>query len=254
MRVLIVEDETTAFENLSQMLSAADPTLEIVGNTEGVQQTVRWLRSNPQPDLIFMDIHLSDGSAFTIFEMMEVEIPIIFTTAYDQYAIDAFRVNSIDYLLKPVKQDRLESALTKLRKLSKSDLEQYIGQMAKLRPARKYSDKLLITYRDKLIPVSIDDIACFYTTKGATQIFMRDGSTYSYSKTLEQIITTLDPALFIRANRQFILSRASIHEIAVWFDSRLRVSIDVTVPEQIFVSKNKASEFKAWIVSNKNEE
>ena len=254
MRVLIVEDETTAFENLSQMLSVADPTLEVVGNTEGVQQTVRWLGSNPKPDLIFMDIHLSDGSAFSIFEMMEVEIPIIFTTAYDQYAIDAFRVNSIDYLLKPVKQERLESALAKLRKLSKSDLTQYIEQMAKLRPERKYSDKLLIAYRDKLIPVSIDDVACFYTTNGSTQVFMRDGTTYPYSKTLEQIINTLDPDHFIRANRQFILSRSSISEIAIWFDSRLRISIDTPVPEQIFVSKNKASEFKSWIVSNNNEE
>ena len=232
------------------MLSVADPTLEIVGNTEGVQQTVRWLRSNPQPDLIFMDIHLSDGSAFTIFEMMEVEIPIIFTTAYDQYAIDAFRVNSIDYLLKPVKQDRLESALAKLRKLSKSDLAQYIEQIAKLHPERKYSDKLLIAYRDKLIPVSVDEIACFYTTNSVTQIFLRDGTTYPYPKTLEQIISSLDPTRFIRANRQFILSRLSIREIGVWFDSRLRISIDTPVPEQIFVSKNKASEFKAWIVSN----
>ena len=253
MRVLIVEDETTAFENLSQMLSAADPTLEIVGNTEGVQQTVRWLRSNPQPDLIFMDIHLSDGSAFTIFEMMEVEIPIIFTTAYDQYAIDAFRVNSIDYLLKPVKQERLESALTKLRKLSKSDLEQYIGQMAKLRPVKKYSEKILIAAKDKLIPIKISDISCFYFSEGETTIYMRDGRTLSYAKSLEQIINRLDPKLFMRANRQYIVARDSVTDITMWFDNRLRISLDVQIPEQIYISKNKASEFKRWIIAEDNE-
>ena len=253
MRVLIVEDETTAFENLSQMLSVADPTLEIVGNTEGVQQTVRWLRSNPQPDIIFMDIHLSDGSAFTIFEMMEVEIPIIFTTAYDQYAIDAFRVNSIDYLLKPVKQERLESALTKLRKLSKSDLEQYIRQMAKLRPVKKYSEKILIAKKDKLIPIKISDISCFYFSEGETTIYMRDGRTLPYAKSLEQIINRLDPKLFMRANRQYIVARDSVTDITMWFDNRLRISLDVQIPEQIYISKNKASEFKRWIIAEDNE-
>ena len=253
MRVLIVEDETTAFENLSQMLSVADPTLEIVGNTEGVQQTVRWLRSNPQPDIIFMDIHLSDGSAFTIFEMMEVEMPIIFTTAYDQYAIDAFRVNSIDYLLKPVKQERLESALTKLRKLSKSDLEQYIGQMAKLRPVKKYSEKILIAVKDKLIPIKISDISCFYFSEGETTIYMRDGRTLPYAKSLEQIINRLDPKLFMRANRQYIVARDSVTDITMWFDNRLRISLDVQIPEQIYISKNKASEFKRWIIAEDNE-
>lgn len=253
MRVLIVEDETTAFENLSQMLSVADPTLEIVGNTEGVQQTVRWLRSNPQPDLIFMDIHLSDGSAFSIFEMMEIDVPIIFTTAYDQYAIDAFRVNSIDYLLKPVKQERLESALTKLRKLSKSDLEQYIRQMAKLRPAKRYCEKMLIAAKDKLIPITIRDISCVYSSEGETMIYMRDGRTIPYTKTLEQIINRLDPKLFMRANRQYIVARDSVTDITMWFDNRLRISLDVQIPEQIYISKNKASEFKRWIIAEDNE-
>ena len=253
MRVLIVEDETTAFENLSQMLSVADPTLEIVGNTEGVQQTVRWLGSNPKPDLIFMDIHLSDGSAFSIFEMMEIDVPIIFTTAYDQYAIDAFRVNSIDYLLKPVKQERLESALAKLRKLSKNDLTHYIEQMAKLRPAKKYSEKILMAVKDKLIPITIRDISCVYSSEGETMIYMRDGRTMPYTKTLDQIINTLDPKLFMRANRQYIIARDSVTDITMWFDKRLRISLDVQIPEQIYISKNKASEFKRWIIAEDNE-
>lgn len=253
MRVLIVEDETAAYENLSQMLTLIDPTINIVANTESVRQTVRWLESNTKPDIIFMDIHLSDGSAFTIFEMIEVDIPIIFTTAYDQYAIDAFRVNSVDYLLKPIKQERLMDALTKFRKLSHADLKLYLEHITRLRPVRKYKDKILLPIKDKLIPISLSNVVCFYKTDKNTQIFMRDGSTYQYTKTLEHIISGLNPAKFIRANKQYIISRDSVTDITIWFDNRLRVSLDIPTPEHIYISKNKASEFKEWITNEDNE-
>lgn len=193
MRILIVEDETAAYENLADMLVTIDPTLEIMGNTESVQQTVRWLQANPRPDLIFMDIHLSDGSAFAIFDQIEVEAPIIFTTAYDQYAIDAFK--------------------------------------------------------DKLLPISLKDVSCFYTADKNTYVYLKSGNSYPYAKTLEQIISSLSPADFIRANKQFIISRDSVKDITIWFDSRLLVTLDIEVPERIYISKNKASEFKSWIVS-----
>ena len=194
MRILIVEDETAAYENLADMLVTIDPTIEIMGNTESVRQTVRWLQANPRPDLIFMDIHLSDGSAFAIFDQIEVEVPIIFTTAYDQYAIDAFKVNSIDYILKPIKPEELKRALDKFSRWNHQDIIHYLSQ-------------------------------------------------------LEQIISSLSPADFIRANKQFIISRDSVKDITIWFDSRLLVTLDIEVPERIYISKNKASEFKSWIVS-----
>lgn len=253
MRALIVEDETAAYENLAQMLTSIDPAIEIAGNTESVRQTVRWLENNTKPDIIFMDIHLSDGSAFTIFEMMEVATPIIFTTAYDQYAIDAFRVNSVDYLLKPVKQERLESALRKFKRLSHTELTQYLEQITRLRSARRYKDKMLLPVKDKLIPINIKDVACFYTSDRMTYIYMRDGNRYPYSKTLEHIITMLDPTQFMRVNRQYIISSNSVTDITIWFDNRLRISLDVNTPEHIYISKNKASEFKEWITDRSNQ-
>lgn len=249
MKILIVEDETAAYENLADMLIRTDPAIEIAGNTESIRQTVRWLQANPKPDLIFMDIHLSDGSAFSIFDEMPVETPIIFTTAYDQYALDAFKVNSIDYLLKPVKPDELKRALDKFGKWSRQDIMRYLSQLTQLSAAPKYKDRLLIPYKDKLMPVSLTDISCFYTSDKSTYIYLKSGHSYIYSKTLEQIAISLNPADFIRANKQFILSRDSVKDITIWFDSRLLVTIDVEVPERIYISKNKASEFKNWIVS-----
>ena len=178
MKVLIIEDETTASENLMAMLKEIDPSIEVLHVLESVQQTVRWLSTNPAPDLMFMDIHLSDGSAFTLFDQMDVQTPIVFTTAYDQYALDAFAVNSIDYLLKPIKTSELTRALEKFKKWGKADVIAYLEQMMKLRPGAKesheYKQSLLIPYRDKLLPVNTDDIACIYSTDRKTQVFLKN--------------------------------------------------------------------------------
>lgn len=248
MNVLIVEDETAAYENLADIISEVDPRIRIAGNTESVTSTVQWLQSNPLPDLIFMDIHLSDGSAFAIFDKITVETPIVFTTAYDQYAIEAFRVNSIDYLLKPVKVNDIRHALDKYGKLTRQDLVQYLSQLTLLASPPSYQDRLLIPYKDKLLPVNLREVACFYTTDKNTFVYLKNGEKYPYSKTLEQIIATLDPAHFTRANKQFIVAKDSVTNITIWFDNRLLVTLDVEVPERLYISKNKASEFKSWIV------
>ena len=250
MRVLIVEDETAAYENLVDILKEVSYDIQIMGNTESVTQTIHWLQSNPAPDLIFMDIHLSDGSAFAIFDKMELETPIIFTTAYDRYAIEAFKVNSVDYLLKPVKVEDVRHALDKYSKLTHQDIVQYLSQLNLLVPTPKYKDKLLIPYKDKLLPVRLKSVACFYTADKQTCVYLKDGNMYPYSKTLEQIMASLNPADFIRANKQFILARNSVTDITIWFDNRLLVTLDVETPERIYISKNKASEFKAWMVNN----
>lgn len=249
MRVLIVEDETAALEALKGMLYEYDSQIEVVGITEGVKQTINWLANNNRPDLIFMDIHLSDGSAFTIFDMINIQIPIIFTTAYDQYAIDAFRVNSIDYLLKPIKQERLREALDKFKRLTDNDISHYIQQMGTLRPKQAYKERLLIPIKDKLVPINLSQVSCFYVAEKLTYIYMQDGTLYTYAKSLEQIATMIDPNNFIRANKQYIISRNSVRDITIWFDNRLRITLDVATPEYIFISKNKASEFKAWFTN-----
>ncbi len=249
MNVLIVEDETTAYENMVDLLAQVDPNIHVVGNTESIRQTIKWLGEHEAPDLIFMDIHLSDGSAFVIFDEIRIEIPIIFTTAYDRYAIEAFKVNSIDYLLKPVKEDDMRRALTKFSKWGRPDISQYLSQIAQMVSKPNYSDKILIPYKDKLLPVSLSEIACFYTADKNTFVFLKNGMKYPYGKTLDQIYSTLNPHDFFRANKQFIVARNSVSNITIWFDSRLLVSLEVDTPERIYVSKNKASEFKTWMVS-----
>ncbi len=251
MKVLIVEDETAALENLKQVLHECDASIEIVGNTEGVRQTVKWLQNNTAPDLIFMDIHLSDGSSFNIFKLINVETPIIFTTAYDEYAIEAFRVNSIDYILKPVDKTSIQRALDKFKKQSQPDIVQYISKLTDLykqpAPQPQYAEKMLVPYRDKLIPVEIDDIAFFYTADNITYVYLNDGKSYTYNRSLDAITPTLDPKLFNRANKQFIVSKKAIKNITIWFDSRLLVTLVTEPPERLYISKNRAAEFKKWL-------
>ena len=248
MKVLIIEDETAASENLIAMLQEIDPEIEVLKVLESVQQTVRWLSRNPAPDLIFMDIHLSDGSAFTLFQEMEVTVPIVFTTAYDQYALDAFTVNSIDYLLKPIKTSELERAIDKFRRWNHSDVMDYLQRMMKMRPD-SHTTSLLVPLRDKLVPVSMDDVACIYSTDRKTQIYLKSGQMMLYNRSLDSIIVGLDPSRFFRANKQYIVARDCVKEIVIWFDSRLLVRMPIDLPEPLFVSKNKAAEFKNWMTT-----
>jgi DNA-binding LytR/AlgR family response regulator len=217
-------------ENLTAILSGIDPAIQVVGNTESISQTIHWLQTNQIPDLILMDIHLSDGSAFSIFDSIKLETPVIFTTAYDEYAIEAFKVNSIDYLLKPIKAEELTRALEKFRKWTRQELMAYLTQLTQLAPVSTYNDKLLIPDRDKLLPVGLNEISCFYTTDKVTRIYLKDGRNYIYCKTLEQIAVSLNPADFIRANKQFIIARNSVKNITIWFDSRLLITLDIEPP------------------------
>ena len=250
MRVLIVEDETVACENLIDLLAEIDPGIVVEGSTESIKQTVQWMQNHPPPDLILMDIHLSDGSAFSIFDHIRVETPVIFTTAYDEYAIEAFKVNSIDYLLKPVKTEELKRAIDKFKRWTQTDIIQYLSKLSKMTVNANYKDKLLVPVKDKLLPVSVSEISCFYTTEKNTRIFLKNGQSLPFSKTLEQITLSLNPADFIRANKQYLIARSSVKNITIWFDSRLLVTLDIETPERIYISKNKAAEFKAWMVND----
>jgi DNA-binding LytR/AlgR family response regulator len=249
MRILIVEDETVACENMIVMLSEIDSGIVVEGYTESIKQTVKWLQNNILPDLILMDIHLSDGSAFSIFDRIKIETPIIFTTAYDEYALEAFKVNSIDYLLKPIKKEELMRALDKFKRWTQSDILQYLSRLTNINTTPNYKDKLLVPVRDKLLPVGMSEISCFYTTDKNTRIYLKNGQSHPYMKTLEQIALSLNPTDFIRANKQYLIARNSVKNITIWFDSRLLVTLDVETPERIYISKNKAAEFKQWVVN-----
>ena len=152
--------------------------------------------------------------------------------------------------LKPVKVEDVKQALDKYKKLTHQDVIHYLSKLTQLMPTPKYKDKLLIPYKDKLLPIGLKEVSCFYTADKNTCIYLKDGNMYPYSKTLEQIMASLNPADFIRANKQFIIARNSVTDITIWFDNRLLVTLDVETPERIYISKNKASEFKSWIVNN----
>jgi DNA-binding LytR/AlgR family response regulator len=249
MRVLIVEDETSSYENLLSILKEEAFDIEVVGNTESVAETVRWLKTNEQPDLIFMDVHLSDDSAFSIFNQMQVNVPIVFTTAYDQYALDAFRVNSIDYLLKPIKAKDVRRAIEKFHILSHIDVSAYLSRMVSLMPQSRWQSRLLITLRDMLVPVNVSDISYIYSTEKNTMIRLNNGEQITCHKSLDSILSTLDPHQFFRANKQFAVNRNSVENITVWYDSRLLVVLNTDTPERLFVSKNRAAEFKHWMTT-----
>jgi DNA-binding LytR/AlgR family response regulator len=251
MKILIAEDETAAYINLKKIISEIAPDAELIGNTESVKQTVGKLQNaSVSPDLIFMDIHLSDGSAFNVFGAIQVNVPIVFTTAYDQYAIEAFKVNCIDYLLKPIEANAVKRALEKYRNLNHRSLMRYLNLLPQLTsPSEIFPEKILVSINDKLIPVALDNIACFYTADEKTIAILKDGKTYPYKRTLDNIIQSLNPAKFFRVNKQFVIAKDSIQNITVHFDNRLLILLETNTPERIFASKNKAAEFKQWITS-----
>lgn len=249
MKVLIVEDELAARDNLTAILSKIDPKITVVGQTESVSQTVRWLSSNDSPDLIFMDIQLSDGSSFNIFSSVSVTTPIIFTTAFDQYAIEAFRVNSIDYLLKPIDEKMVGKALLKYRSFVPRDNEMELSRLSDTMRGGKFPSKILVPFKDRLIPIKVTEIVCFYSSGGKTSVYLENGASYFFPKSLDSMMSFLDPEFFIRANRQFIVSKEGIRDMTVWIDNRLLINLKTAVPEQIFISKNKVSDFKNWFLT-----
>lgn len=248
MKALIIEDETAAARNLAAILRQAAPGMEITATLESVEESVEWLRSNPQPDLLFMDIHLADGDSFRIFDAVEITAPVIFTTAYDQYALEAFKVNSIDYLLKPLNAADVERALAKLRRLTSVERSDY-GSRVRTLAARQREEVFLVHVRDKIIPLQRDRIAFCYTSNEKVTAYGFDGAAYPLDKTLEALQTLLPEADFFRANRQFIVARRAVKEIAVWFGSRLCLHLALETPERIIISKARVPEFKAWLRS-----
>jgi len=248
MKALIIEDEIMAAQTLQKLLGEVSPDVEIADVLESIEESVEWLQQNTMPDLIFMDIHLADGSAFAIFEQVDVTCPVIFTTAYDEYALKAFEVNSIDYLLKPVSKDALEHALNKYHNLAEKrvNAEQIEKLLTQLGEKKNYRKFYLMPERDKLIPLAVQNIAYVYIDAKTVKIITKEGKTYYVSSTLDDLMDDLDPYLFFRANRQFIVARDMIKDVSVWFGNKLAINLTVDVPERIIVSKARVAEFKTW--------
>lgn len=250
-RVVIVEDETAAAVNLKSMLTTVVGDVEVVAVLESVDEAVEFFTGDVVADVVFMDIHLADGESFRIFRSVDIAIPIIFTTAYNEYALEAFKVNSIDYLLKPFKEEDLSRALDKLRRLTTSERgaqrESVERMVAQSQAKNEALQTLLIRYKDKIIPVKIEDVAYFYTSEERVTLTTLTGESYPVDRTLESLSQQLPDTKFFRANRQFIVSRRAVKDIAVWFGSRLSLNLTVETPERIIISKARVPEFKQWL-------
>lgn len=255
MKAVIVEDEVVAAQNIERILNSLDKNIVIEAVLQSVEESVEWFDANDHPDVVFMDIHLADGDSFAIFDATEIRCPIIFTTAYDEYALKAFEVNSIDYLLKPIDAGSLSRALTKLEQFSfqnnNSDLVSQI--MQSIEQSRKsYKKHFLIPYRDKLIPLAVDDIAYIYSEMKAANIVCFDKKEFVLDTSLDELLRQLDPTKFYRANRQYIVSHRAVADLSIWFGGKLAVNLSVPTNERIIVSRAKNNEFKTWFTENEN--
>ncbi|MCD8193690.1 MAG: LytTR family DNA-binding domain-containing protein [Tannerellaceae bacterium] len=250
MKVVIIEDEKAAVRNLRALLSEQEKEMEILAEPDSVTESIDWFRTQPMPGLLFMDIHLADGSAFEIFEFVDITCPVIFTTAYNEYALKAFKVNSIDYLLKPIGQEDIRKALQKLEQLTGtagSPQPDYHNLLKVLRQKESYKTHFLVPVKgDKLLPLPVETIFYFHIEDGMVKAVTRDNQSFTLPHNLDELTGSLDPATFFRVNRQYLVARKAVLDIDLWFNSRLSVNLRVPVKEKIVVSKARVAEFKEW--------
>ncbi len=246
MKVLIFEDEKLTAERLIALLKCYDSSVEILAIIDSVQSGIEWFIQNKPPDLIFMDIRLSDGISFELFEKVNVEVPVIFTTAYDEYAIKAFKVNSVDYLVKPYDFKELKNAMDKFRK------RQYSFSWANMsslinNPEIQYKNRFLIKIGDQYKHISCNEIAYFAAGEGMVDIITKEKSSYPVDISLDKLEEQLNPAVFFRLNRKYITSIYAVKKIHAYFNGRLKIELQPPVSEAVIVSREKAPKFKEWM-------
>lgn len=249
MNVLIIEDEARSAKELVQLIGAADAGMRVIAILESVEQGVAWLTANVHPDLIFSDIQLTDGSSFDIFGRVAITCPIVFCTAFDDYLMDAFETNAISYLLKPVTKEKVEGALQKLRllrgvggRVEQAGVQSWLTQLK-----QPYKSTILVNVREKIIPVATRDIAYFYMEHSVVEVCTMRQQKYFMTASMDELEKTMDPELFFRANRQYLIGRAAIVNAERSFSRKLVVKLTVPTVEGIAVSKAKASEFIGWL-------
>jgi DNA-binding LytR/AlgR family response regulator len=251
MNVLIIEDEIQAARRLENLINELLPQAIISGRMDSVKSAVKWFNNNAHPDLIFMDIQLGDGLSFEIFEMTTISAPVIFTTAYDEYALKAFKVNSIDYILKPVDKDELRGALEKfnalkLNSISKVDFSNSITQVMELL-TKKYKERFVIKVGEHLRTIEVKDILYFFSSEKATFCSTREGRSHILDFTLDQLELMVNPEEFFRINRKYLVGTAAIQDIISHTNSRLKLILKGCPDQDIIVSRERVQEFKHWL-------
>jgi DNA-binding LytR/AlgR family response regulator len=252
MKILIVEDEPLAAERLETMIREFLPGVDVAGPFDSIRQTVAWLKKNGMPELAFFDIQLADGLSFGIFEQADVSCPVVFTTAFDEYALKAFKVNSIDYLLKPIDKEELRAALEKYERLFKqTDDREKVSAEAIDKIYRmmtmNYRNRFLVRVGEHLRPLEIADVVYFYSQHRATFVLTQEGKSYDLDFTLDQLEQELDPKLFFRVNRGALVRLDAIRDVLVYSGNRLRLKLIREPDEPVLVSREKVSLFKQWL-------
>lgn len=250
MNILILEDEQRNFNRLRRQLEEIDTTFHVEGPLANIQESVEWLRTHPTPDLILADIRLSDGLSFDVLRQTAIPSPIIFTTAYDEYAIQAFKYNSFDYLLKPINSEELAEAINKVRRRTLSDthgedMRRLVEYM--YRNNYRYLERFLLPYRDGYISVQVKNISHIALKERTTLIFLNDGASMNISYSLDELESQLNPDIFFRANRQYLLHIDSIRNVSNYFNSRLKIHMKKYPDTEIIVSRERASALKEWL-------
>ncbi len=256
MKVLIVEDEKAAAKRLGALLQQLAPELKVLAALDTVKRSIEWLLENPVPDLIFMDIQLADGLSFDIFEQVEITSPLIFTTAYDQYAIQAFKVNSVDYLLKPIDPAELKAALDKFRKFFHQGREvqvdfRQIQQMVEML-SRQYKSRFVVKVGEHIKTIDVRDVLYFCSREKMTYMYSRnggsqDGRHYIVDPPLDQLEAVLDPKVFFRISRKYLINLQSIADIITYSSSRLRLVLHQSDDKDVLVSRDRVASFKLWL-------
>jgi len=253
MTIVIIEDEVHTAWDIQNCIKLLRPEYQILATLDSVESSVEWFHCNPHPDLVISDIQLGDGLAFEIYHKVELTCPVIFCTAYDEYAIQAFQNNGIDYILKPINESLFEASLQKLETIAQLFAPKYNREMMEMlltnfqSEARKYKSSFLIHFRNQLIPVATDDILLFKVNHDTTEIFVRDGRKFQLFKPLDAIEAQVNPRRFYRANRQTLLAFEAIYRIEHYDDRKLLVRLDGVASEPVIVSKAKSASFLAWV-------
>lgn len=248
MNVLIIEDEYLTAERLEGLLRKYDPAIQVLAKLPSVAEAVEWFSTHPQPDLAFMDIHLEDGLAFSIFDQLALTVPVIFTTAYDEYMIKAFKVNSVDYLLKPIDPEELTAALDKFKTLRSpsTDLKSILHLIQKPQESGLKS-RFMISVGTRIKSVEIADVAYFFSEEKITFLVTRDGTRYPIEYSLDKLTQLTDPNQFFRLNRQFLVGFPAIDTIHTYSAGKLKVDLRPSARQEVFVSGDRITDFKNWL-------
>ena len=251
MTCLIIEDEKVSAERLKDLILKYDNRIEILAVVQSVKNSVEWFSNHSSPELIFMDIQLADGLSFEIFEKTVINAPVIFTTAYEEYTLKAFKVNSIDYLLKPIDYDELKNAIDKFKNSPFNQsiyrYPQQVFDRVMKSFTREYKSKFVIKVGEHIRIIPVEEINCFYSVEKATFLQTTGNRNYDISHSLDQLSDLIDPAMFFRINRQYIIACSSIKDIIQYSNSRLRLKILNNEEKEIIVSREKVQDFKTWL-------